>query len=352
VTPPGGPGHLITAGYSGDQNYGNSAGTLGGPLTVVAGNTTTSLAASANPAGYGSSVTYTATVAPAATGTGTPTGTVTFTDGSATLGTGTLSTSGGVTTATVTVTASPVGSHTITATYNGGDGFLGSASAALTEKVTAPSTATALTSSASPSIPGQAVTYIATVSPTDDGGTVAFADSGATISGCAAQPVNGSGQATCKVTYHATGSHSITATYSGDTDYAGSASAPLTQPVVQDKADLRVTLSAPAQASDGTSVTETVTVINAGPAIASKVVTVLDEPAGLTVTNADGAKVTGPLLRWTTASLAPGASVTFKVTVKVGAHARGTEAIAVGTLSATPDPRLRNNAAAARIRLG
>ena len=113
-----------------------------------------------------------------------------------------------------------------------------------------------------------------------------------------------------------------------------------------------MTLTAPAQASDGTSVTETVTVTNAGPAIASKVVTVLDEPAGLTVTNADGAKVTGPLLRWTTASLAPGASVTFKVTVKVGAHARGTEAIAVGTLSDIPDPHLLNNAAAARIRLG
>lgn len=353
VTPPGGNGHLITAEYSGDRNYGNSAGTLGGLLPVVgAVNTTTSLAASANPAGYGSTVTYTATVAPVGTATGAPTGTVTFTDGSATLGTGTLSTSGGVTTATVTASASPIGSHTITATYNGDAGFLGSASAALTENVTRASTATSVASSASPSIAGQAVTYTASVSPTDDGGTVAFADGGTKISGCGARPVNASGQATCKVTYQAAGSHAIKATYSGDTDYAGSVSAALTQPVVQDKADLKVTFSAPAQAADGTSVTETVTVTNAGPASASKVVTVLDEPAGLTVTDADGAKGKGSALTWKTASLASGASVTFTVTVKVGAHARGTEVIAVGTFSDTPDPHLGNNASTARIRLG
>lgn len=352
ATPPGGPGHVITATYSGDQNYGSSAGTLPGGLTVEAENTITSLTSSVNPAGYGGSVTYTATVAAAPPATGSPTGTVTFTDGSATLGTTALSTSGGVTTATITVTASPVGSHPITATYNGDAGFLGSASTALTENVTAASTATKLASSVSPSIPGQAVTYTATVTPTDDGGTVAFADGGTAIGGCAAQPVNASGQATCKVTYRAAGSHSITATYSGDTDYHSSTSTALTQTVVLDKADLKVTLGAPAQAADGTSVTETVTVTNTGPAIASKVVTVLDEPDGLTVTNADGAKVSGRLLTWRTDSIAPGASVTFAVTVKVGAHVRGAEVIALGTLSDTPDPRLSDNFVTARIRLG
>jgi len=356
VTPPGGNGHLITAEYSGDQNYGSSAGTLGmgSLLTVVgAGNTTTSLAASANPAGYGSSVTYTATVAATdSSSTGAPTGTVTFTDGSATLGTGTLSTSDGVTTATVTATASPVGSHTITATYNGDAGFLGSASAALTENVTAATTATKVTSSASPSIPGQAVTYTATASPTGGGGTVAFADGGTAVKGCSAQPVSAGGQATCKVTYQGTGSHSITATYSGDTDYAGSASPRLTQQVVADKADLQVTIHAPAQAADGASVTETVTVTNAGPATATKVVTAMVEPSVLTVTNAGGAKVAGPLLTWSTATLAPGASVTFTITAKVGPRARGITLVAVGAASATPDPHLLNNGAVASIRLG
>jgi Bacterial Ig-like domain (group 3)/Domain of unknown function DUF11 len=218
-------------------------------------------------------------------------------------------------------------------------------------QMTSTATATTVTSSANPSIPRQAVTYTATVSPTDGGGSVAFADGGTPVSGCTAQSLNSNGQATCQVTYSAVGSHAITAVYSGDTAYAGSTSTALTQQVVADKADLKVSLSVPAQASDGTSVTETVTVTNQGPATASKVVTALTEPGGLTVTGADGAKVTGPVLTWNTASLAPGASVTFTVTANVGAHARGTVLVAAGALSATPDPDLLNNAAIGRIRL-
>jgi hypothetical protein len=125
---------------------------------------------------------------------------------------------------------------------------------------------------------------------------------GTPITGCAAQPLNSSGQATCQVTYTATGSHAITAAYSGDTAYARSTSAPLTQQVVPDKADPTVKLSLPAKAGDGASVTETVTITNQGPATASKVVTALTEPGGLTVTNSGGASVKGPLLTWTTAS--------------------------------------------------
>src|ERR1035437_2665102 len=49
---------------------------------------------------------------------------------------------------------------------------------------------TALTSSPNPSTVGQAVTYTATVSPTPDGGTVAFTDNNTTLSGCAAVAVN------------------------------------------------------------------------------------------------------------------------------------------------------------------
>lgn len=272
--------------------------------------------------------------------------------GSATLGTAALSTSGGVTTATISGTASPVGSHTITATYNGDAGFLGSASAALTENVTAASTGTKLASSASPSIPGQAVTYTATVSPTDGGGTVAFTDGGTPINGCSARAVSAGGQATCQVTYPAAGSHAITAAYSGDAGYAKSTSSSLAQQVVQDKADLQVTLGAPASAADGSRVTETVTLTNQGPAPATKIVTVLAEPSGLTVTSGGAAKVTGSLLTWSTASLAPGARVTFTVTLSVGAHARGAGLVLVATVADTPDPHPLNNAALAAIRLG
>jgi hypothetical protein len=79
--------------------------------------TSTSLSSSANPSAYGASITLTATVAPG--GGGTPTGIVTFTDAGTTLGTGTLSTSGGVTTATFTTSLLAVGTHSLVAGYSG-----------------------------------------------------------------------------------------------------------------------------------------------------------------------------------------------------------------------------------------
>ena len=61
-------------------------------------------------------------------GAGTPTGTVTFMDGTTTLGTGTLSTTNGVTTATFSTTTLAVGSHSITAVYSGDTNDLSSTS--------------------------------------------------------------------------------------------------------------------------------------------------------------------------------------------------------------------------------
>jgi hypothetical protein len=216
----------------------------------------------------------------------------------------------------------------------------------------AAATTTTLASSADPSVPGQTVTYTATVSPTDDSGTVAFSDGATPIPGCTAQSLDTKGQATCQVTYTATGSHTMTAVYSGDSAYAGSPSAPLTQQVVPNRADLKVAVSAPAQAADGTALSEKVTVTNQGPATANKVVTALVEPGALAVTNADGANVKGPVLIWSMAGLAPGASQTFTVIAQTGTHAHGTVVVTAGTLSATPDPNIFNNAAAARISLG
>ena len=93
----------------------------------------------------------------------------------------------------------------------------------ITPVSSATTTTTAVTSSANPSTAGQAVTYTATVSPAPNGGTVAFTDSGATITGCGAQSVDTTtGKATCQVTYASPGSHSITATYGGDNNFSGS----------------------------------------------------------------------------------------------------------------------------------
>jgi hypothetical protein len=93
-------------------------------------------------------------------------------------------------------------------------------------------TSTSVSSSANPVTTGSPVTYTATVAPTPtpDGGTVAFHDNGSLISSCSAKAVS-SGRATCTVTYTATGSHTIKATYSGYADYARSTSPSLTETV-------------------------------------------------------------------------------------------------------------------------
>src|SRR5439155_97659 len=74
--------------------------------------TTTGLTSSVQPSVFGQPVTFTATMAAKSPGAGTPTGTVTFKDGSSTLGTGTLNSSGQ---AMFTTSTLAVGPHSITA---------------------------------------------------------------------------------------------------------------------------------------------------------------------------------------------------------------------------------------------
>jgi hypothetical protein len=96
----------------------------------------------------------------------------------------------------------------------------------------AAATHTTLSSRPNPSVSGDKVTYTAIVSPTPDGGTVAFADGPVPIAGCEAEPVDAdTGDATCLVTYSAPGAHTITAAYSGDDAFIPSTSPPLTQHV-------------------------------------------------------------------------------------------------------------------------
>jgi hypothetical protein len=82
-----------------------------------------------------------------------------------------------------------------------------------------------------PSVAGQSVTFRATLSGgTSPTGTVDFQDNGAEI-GCAAQAISG-GIATCTTSSLATGSHPITAVYSGDSNNAAAGSNTITLSVV------------------------------------------------------------------------------------------------------------------------
>ncbi|WP_197049170.1 Ig-like domain-containing protein, partial [Streptomyces violaceusniger] len=157
------------------------------------------------------------------------TGTVTFAVAGGPTLTGTLNASGQ---ACVTTSAIPAGPHAVTATYAGDTGVAGS-SASGSVTVGQATTTTVLTSSTNPSAPGQNVTFTATVAavPPATGtptGTVTFVISGGpTLTGT----LNAAGQATVSTNALTTGTHAVTATYGGDTCFAGSISPTITQVV-------------------------------------------------------------------------------------------------------------------------
>ena len=217
--------HSITAVYSGDANF---TASTSAPLseTVNQGSTTTAISSSANPSAFDQSVTLTATVqSPAGT---TAAGVVTFMDGSSSLGSATLSSNS----AQLVVSALTVGTHTITASYAGTANISGSTSAALSQVVNGASTTTSVSSSTNPSTFSQGVTLSATIQTAFGGsatGTITFLD-GATSLGTATVSSNA---AQLSLSGLSAGSHSITAKYNGDTNFAGSTSAALTQTVNQ-----------------------------------------------------------------------------------------------------------------------
>ena len=123
--------HSITAVYDGNCNFnGSTSSALSQKVNKA--DTTTIVVSSLNPSKSGQSVTFTATVTARIPGSGKPPGTVTFKDGSKTLGTGTLNSSGK---ATYITTSLSVGKHSITAIYMGDSNFSSSTSRSLTQEV-------------------------------------------------------------------------------------------------------------------------------------------------------------------------------------------------------------------------
>jgi hypothetical protein len=182
--------------------------------------TTTALTSSLNPSMYGTPVTFTASVTPSSG----PTGSVTFQDGSAVLSTQPLNSSGQASYQTSTLA---VGPHSITATYGGDTNFSASTSVVLTQTISKANSTTAIASNNNPSTVGQSVMLSATVSPSGATGTAQFFD-GATLLGAGALSA---GTASLSTTSLSVGSHSITATYSGDGIYVTSSSGALSQVV-------------------------------------------------------------------------------------------------------------------------
>jgi CSLREA domain-containing protein len=217
--------HTMSAQFSGDSNFNSSTGNMtGNPQVVNKADTTTGITSSQNPSVFGQSVSFTATVAAVSPGAGTLTGTVEFLDGvnPITGCTGVALSSGQ---ATCQTSALSVGNHTITAQYSGDSNF-NTSTGNMTgnpQVVNKADSSVGLTSSQNPSTVGDQVTFTATVAVTAPGagsptGTVEFLDGGNPIAGCTGVALS-AGQATCQTSALSGGDHTITAQYSGDTNF-------------------------------------------------------------------------------------------------------------------------------------
>jgi uncharacterized protein (TIGR03437 family) len=223
--------HSITAVYSGDANF-NTFTTATYALTVTA--TATSISTPVSSAGanytYGTTTNYTSVVSPHP---GAPafTGTVQFFDGGIAIGAPVVpnAATGSVTSAAILLTA---GTHTVTAQFAGDGNYLPSASGQLSQNIAkAPSTVSTPFLSSGTATPNSTVTFSATASSLSGSGvptgTIAF-----TIDGVARPPaaINSGGTATVTATF-SEGSHTLSATYSGDSNFQPASSGTLSQSV-------------------------------------------------------------------------------------------------------------------------
>ena len=203
--------HSITASYPGDSNYAASVSNAVSEVIKQQTGETITLTSSLNPAAFSTSVTFTATVPSGASGT------VTFYDGTTSIGTGTVNAAG---VATYTTSTLSVGTHSITANYGGDTNYSTVTSTAVSQVISVGTATVTISGAPNPSSYGSSVlmTIIVTgqngVIPT---GSVTLMD-GSTALG-SALPLDATGKATFSVSTLTAGSHTITATYSGDANY-------------------------------------------------------------------------------------------------------------------------------------
>jgi hypothetical protein len=242
--------HTISAIYNGSPKYLSSSTAI--TQTVNQAATATALVSSLNPSSFGHSVTFKGTVT---SGAGTPlAGGITFKDG--TIALATVPIVSGV--ASYTTSALTGGTHSITGTYQGSNNYAKSTSAVVSQVVHKVGTTSTVTSSVNPSSYHQSVTFTAKVvsSVGTPAGTVTFKNGGVVIG---TATLNASGIATHTMSSLTVGAHSMTVTYAGDTNHAGSNSAALTQTV--NKASTKTAVvSSHNPSTHGTAVTFTATV--------------------------------------------------------------------------------------------
>lgn len=218
--------HTLRAEHNNDTFCFNPANSPNLTQQVNQSGVTVALASSGSPSVYRTGVTFTATVTVVGTpGAATPTGTVTFKEGAASLGTGSVDAQGK---ATFTTSSLGGGNHTITAEYGGDTSYTGGSSSSLVQTVDPAPTTTTLTATPTSGPPGASITLAAHVASSAAGGaaisgTVTFKDDKVTLG--SKDLAAGSTDVSITVTTLPLGTHSITAEFGGDDNYAASVSA-------------------------------------------------------------------------------------------------------------------------------
>ena len=281
--------HNVVATYGFSYPFRNStSNTVGisvGSAAPTLHPTTVSLSANPTSVQTGQTATLTATVTVADGSGGTPTGTVQFYDNGQSLGSATLD---GSASATLSSSGFVAGANSVTAKYLGdGSSYQASpASAAVDITATAPPrlhpSSVSLTANPSTVQTGQSATFTATVAAADGNsavpsGSVQFYDNNVLIGNGSVTLV--SGVAALTWAGFATGTHSITAKYQGDSTYDHSTSSAV-----------GVTANAPPSAT-ATSITASISP-NPIPNNGSATLTAHVQQVGSTVTPPQGSIVT------------------------------------------------------------
>ena len=223
--------HVLTAIYAGDANHqgstSNAATVTVSASTAVAVSVNTAVTQPVTAPRFGQSVTITASVVPQ-TITSAPTGTVIFTVDGIVQAASPVSGSS----ASITLTGLSTASHTVLAAYSGDSVYASGTAAPLTVVVNPETTSTTISASTSSTLRFQPVTLTAMVNSASaqaNGvsllGSVSFYTGGSLIGSAA---LNASNVAVYSTSTLPPGADSITASYSGTTNEAASASASTT----------------------------------------------------------------------------------------------------------------------------
>lgn len=203
--------HNLTAAFSGNATEQPSQSPV---LTLQIDPSSSTVALAPLPISilYGTPLALSVTVSPA-----TATGTVTIADGTTTLGQPGLANA----VATLTATNLTPGTHTFIPTYSGDANDLPSIGSPVSTVVTRGASSVVLAPIPPSATFGTPIALTATVNPSAAAGTITFNDAGSVL----AQLPTANGSATFTSTTLDPGSHTFTATYSGDTFYSIASSA-------------------------------------------------------------------------------------------------------------------------------